>query len=233
MLISAHAITVLAHAGALLYLSDMAKKSSTRHDITGRRFGRLIVAERIPGLGKYGHAYYRCVCDCGGETTTKAAYLRDGRTTSCGCFSRESASLRATTHGLSKHALFPTWVGMMGRCYNPSDAAYPDYGGRGIYVCSRWHDVRVFIHDNADAHRHSFSIDRIDNDGPYSPENCRWADRTTQSNNRRSNVMLEYAGKTQTLTEWASEIGIPKGTLWARIQVMGWDIERALTSPVG
>lgn len=198
-------------------------------DLSGQRFGRWLVLERIPGLNKSGQARYMCRCDCGTEKAVTGGYLRDGRTTSCGCARRELWSQRMQTHGLSKHRLFPTWVAMMGRCYNTNNAAYNRYGGRGITVCERWHDVRHFIADNEVLAKPSLSIDRRDNDGPYSPANVRWASRREQSNNRRSNVLLTFEGRTQPLFDWAREVGIAPRTLWSRIRT-GWPTGEALTT---
>jgi hypothetical protein len=121
---------------------------------------------------------------------------------------------------------------MMQRCYNPANAAYASYGGRGIAVCDRWHDPVAFIADNEALALPGLSLDREGNDGDYSRENCRWATSIEQSRNRRSNVTLSFGGRTMTLFEWAAEIGIAPRTLWARIQVRGWDVERALTTPL-
>lgn len=201
-------------------------------DLNGQRFGRLVVVERIPGRSSSGHARYLCRCDCGAETSVPGMRLRRGDTVSCGCYARERSRDRATSHGMTKHRLFPTWVAMMARCYSPQNAAYPRYGGRGIIVCKEWHDVRRFIVDNDHLALPGLSIDRHDNDGPYSPENVRWATRSEQSLNRRSNVRFTFQGRTQTIFEWAREVGIPPKTLWRRLRVLGWDIERSITTPI-
>ena len=173
-----------------------------------------------------------CSCDCGGSSVVAAFRIKQNRTRSCGCLARERSSKRMKTHGMSKHRLFPIWDGMMGRCYRKHNQAYYRYGGRGISVCERWHDVSKFIADNEDSYQDGLSLDRIDNDGAYSPENTRWVNNVEQSRNRRTNVFLTYQGKTQTLFEWADEVGIRPRTLWRRIRQSGWSVERALTTPV-
>lgn len=199
-------------------------------DIVGQRFGRWTVVQRVERTKT--HATFLCRCDCGAENVVKGVQLRRGTSKSCGCLRRELSSARETTHGLSKHRLFPTWLGMMKRCYNPENPAFKDYGGRGISVCPRWHDVTNFIADVEHKAVHGFQMDRIDNDGPYSPENTRWITAAANALNRRSNVKIEYNGRTQTLFEWARELGLPPRTLWARIQKSKWPVELALSTPV-
>src|SRR5262245_48436936 len=109
-------------------------------DISGRTFGRLTVLSRAGSKAIGGHATWLCRCQCGAETTVTGYKLRSLKTSSCGCLARELSSKRAKTHGLSKHRLFPTWDGMMQRCYNSTSAPYREYGGRGIFVCAEWHD---------------------------------------------------------------------------------------------
>lgn len=121
---------------------------------------------------------------------------------------------------------------MMDRCYNRRCRAYPDYGGRGIKVCDAWHDIEVFVRELPDGYFDGAEIDRIDNDGHYEPGNVRWSTRQENSSNRRTNRDLTYLGKTQTLAAWAVEYGMPKIRLWQRIVKFGWDVEKALSTPV-
>jgi hypothetical protein len=200
-------------------------------DISGQRFGRWLALEKTE-MDSQGHMGFLCRCDCGTEKVVKGYKLKRGDSLSCGCLRNELSSERERTHGLTKHPLFVVWCGMMNRCYSEKSPAFKDYGGRGITVCERWHSVENFVADNAPGYAPSLSLDRIDNDGSYTPENVRWADRKAQSRNRRSNVMLTYQGKTQTLFEWAAEVGIAPRTLWARIRERGWPVEKALTTPV-
>jgi hypothetical protein len=120
------------------------------------------------------------------------------------------------------------------RCYDEKNIAYNRYGGRGITICDEWkNDVKAFYDwAIANGYKNSLTIDRIDNDGNYCPENCRWATFKEQASNRRSNILVTHNGKTQTMKEWANEVGIPYKVVWARVQKLGWSAERALTDPV-
>lgn len=198
----------------------------------GRKFGRLTVLEDSGMRDGNGRVKYICECDCGSTAVVTGSYMRDGRSKSCGCLARELSRERATDHGMTKHRLYPTWHSMMSRCYNSASPAFRDYGARGISVCKRWHDVKKFVHDNDHLAIPGLSIDRIDNDGNYTPDNTRWATRCEQSHNRRSNVNITHQGETKTLFEWAREVGIAPRTLWARIRVRGWSVEKALETPV-
>lgn len=128
---------------------------------------------------------------------------------------------------------YNAWQHIRSRCYNKNSPAYPEYGGRGITVCDRWlESFENFYADMGPKPSRKHSIDRYpDNDGPYSPSNCRWATRAEQNRNTRQNVILEFNGKRMCLTEWADLLGICKTTLFARIQRDGWSVERALTTP--
>jgi hypothetical protein len=124
------------------------------------------------------------------------------------------------------------WQQMKQRCYNPKNSNWPNWGGRGITVCERWfHSFENFYADMGSRPSPKFTVERIDNDGPYSPENCRWATRTEQARNGRKNVYLDFRGERLTLTEWAERIGMKVGTLWQRLN-QGWSIEKALTKPL-
>lgn len=135
---------------------------------------------------------------------------------------------------LFKHGQFGTpthtaWRKMLERCTKAYCPDFPRYGGRGITVCERWQDFRNFLQDMGER-PHGLTLDRIDVNGNYEPANCRWADRTTQSRNRRDNVLLTHQGVTAPMAEWAERIGCKKGSLWHRIHA-GWTVERALTQP--
>lgn len=132
-------------------------------------------------------------------------------------------------HGLVRTRAYKSWAKMKERCLNPKCREYAYYGGRGISVCSGWLNFRNFYADMGECPP-GRSIDRIDNDGNYEPENCRWADVKTQCRNRRSNVVLTFLGKTQTLIEWSEETGLSQSTLEHRVK-RGWSVERALTQP--
>lgn len=144
---------------------------------------------------------------------------------------KEAASKRTKTHGATGTKLFDIWRKMLDRCYNPKSTSYKWYGAKGITVSPEWHDFETFKVDNAGFETTTLTIDRVDNSQGYSKENCRWATWKVQQNNRSSNRILELNGKSQTMQQWADEVGINFQTIYARVGRLGWDIARALTTP--
>lgn len=201
-------------------------------DLTGQRFGRLYVLCEA-GRSNSGKALWLCQCDCGNKKTIVGGDLRNGRTTSCGCYHQEVVTAQATIHGDRFSRLYRIWCAMKRRCNCPNDYRYENYGGRGIKVCAEWEHSFFAFREWAVANGYSddLSIDRINGDAGYSPENCRWADAVTQSRNKRSNRNLLFRDKKQSVAAWADETGIPPGTICARLDV-GWTVERALTEPI-
>ncbi len=167
-------------------------RMSTVMDLTGQRFGRLVVVERAEN-DSHNKARWRCRCDCGKETLAMAKSLRSGSKKSCGCLEAENRAAIKTRggcdviHGATDTRLYRIWWAMKTRCYNKNHRSFPNYGGRGITVCAEWlHDFTAFqkwsmAHGYAD----DLSIDRIDNDRGYSPDNCRWATDDEQRHNKR------------------------------------------------
>ena len=217
----------------------MAASDSKRgwrfQDLTGQRFGRLTPISLAPGRGD-GQTYWNCRCDCGGETVVAAGWMKGGNTRSCGCLRREKGFQKGvgqqTTHGLTIGGMpvwFQRWNAMMTRCYSPKAKNYSRYGGRGIFVCARWHDPAAFLADMG-VPPQGMSIDRIDNDGPYSPENCKWSSTRQQARNKSTSRLLTHDGVTLTMREWAERTGISYSTLHQRLKT--WSVERALTNPV-
>lgn len=202
------------------------------YDLTGQRFGRWTVLTR-EGSDKQKAATWLCRCDCGKEQIVRGYALRYGHTKSCGCLPSEQVAKRNWKHGGSRTKLYRVWDGMKKRCINLNEPAYKNYGGRGISVCDEW--VRSFesFRDWGLSHgyRDGLSIDRVNNDGDYCPENCRWADAKTQGNNRRSNRLLEFSDETHTISEWSDLTGIPQDVITYRIKA-GWPVEKALTESV-
>ena len=187
-------------------------------DITGNRYGALVAIERA-GSTSEGLALWRCRCDCGGEIVARGANLRSGNTTSCGCVRNEQARMRCTKHGDYGKRLHTIWRHMKERCEDANNRYYYCYGGRGVSVCEEWHDYEVFkkwaLENGYDD---QLSIDRIDNDKDYSPDNCRWATMKEQQNNRSNNCRYTYNGDTHTVAEWADILGVNKHTLYTRLR---------------
>jgi hypothetical protein len=190
--------------------------------IAGLRFGRLVAIEEAPGPRNW-----RCVCDCGAEAIVRKNNLRSGNTTSCGCWRREARP--RLTHGLTDHPLYDIWYEMMQRCHREDDPKYHYYGGRGIVVCDRWHDVRNFVADLKDR-PDGLTIDRIDVNGNYEPGNVRWATRKQQQRNRRCNRLVDIDGDVRTLIEW-SEISAVSYTTIAHRLHRGWSPYDAVFTP--
>lgn len=165
-------------------------------DLTGQRFGRLLV---VGYSHSKGHAYWKCMCDCGIEKVVRASHLKDGTTVSCGCHGREAVSKANTTHGHTKSPTYSSWHSMMMRCHNPNAQGFQYWGGRGIKVCDDWQFFRGFLADMGLRPAHT-TLDRIDPDGDYEHKNCRWASTLVQSRNKRkpsdlpSNQMNAFLG---------------------------------------
>lgn len=201
-------------------------------NLVGQKFSRLLVVEL---LGKYKqYVYYRCKCDCGNELEASASKLKYGHVRSCGCLLADKNAARLTAHGASKGGRvsreYDVWRGIKNRCSNPNEPAYGNYGGRGIKVCKRWQSFENFLADMGNRPP-GMSLDRKDNDGDYSPENCRWATRIEQANNTRSNRLLTLDGQTKTVADWNRHMGYPRQTIHNRLS-LGWSVERAITQPV-
>lgn len=202
--------------------------------LAGRRYGRwTVISEVLPRDPKCRR--WECRCDCGVVKSVSQGSLEHGGTQSCGCLSREMASARAThgtTRGGNRHGSpeYRIWCGMRSRCNNPAYPEYHLYGGRGIRICPDWDDFLQFLEDMGPRPSPKHSVDRVNNDGPYSKDNCRWATLAEQQNNRRGNHVLTFRGESHTLAQWARITGIHPHTLQRRIE-NGWPPERALTEP--
>lgn len=198
------------------------------------KFGKLLVVEFAGYKNK--RAEWKCECDCGNKIIVPAHRLISGNTKSCGCYVRETLIREKTIHGGSKRKqkerLYTIWNGMKNRCNNSRDENYKNYGARGIKVCDEWQNDYSLFRKWALENRYSenLTIDRINNNGNYCPENCRWATRKEQNNNTRQNRYIEYNGEIKTLSEWATNYDLTRSCLKNRIN-KGWEIERALTTP--
>ncbi|WJQ12788.1 hypothetical protein QT238_11410 [Geobacillus stearothermophilus] len=200
-----------------------------REDLTGQRFGQLLVIDYAGLDTSRKRALWKCRCDCGNEVVVRKDSLKRGATKSCGCLNRiiqQQFKEKATTHGLSSHRLYRIWLHMKNRCENPKEAGYELYGGRGITVCERWLDFENFAKDMLPSYEKHVAlygekrttIDRIDPDGDYEPSNCRWATPQVQANNTRKHKQQrivainlktneKFYGTSQTML--ARRIGIP------------------------
>ena len=174
---------------------------------------------------------FLCRCACGTERVVRLTHLRQGRSKSCGCLCKELSTERATKHGHAGTPLYQVWCDMVRRCTNPKHTRFKDWGGRGITICEEWLNLENFLAwVGTSGYRPGLLIDRIDNDGNYKPSNCRWVTMKEQGNNRRSNRLITYKGKTQTLAQWAELIGIRPTSLSMRLK-NGWPLEKALEIP--
>lgn len=184
-------------------------------NVVGQRFGRLVVLECLE-TKSHGSRFQRCRCDCGNIKDVPISYLKSGHTRSCGCMALEAHR----KHGLSQSRLYNIHQKMIDRCYRPSIFAYKDYGGRGITVCDEWRKDFMSFYNWAlnNGYEENLTIDRIDVNGNYEPNNCRWIPMGEQSKNTRKNVYFTYNGKTQVLSDWARELGIPSTTFRRRIK---------------
>lgn len=151
------------------------------------------------------------VCGCGREFVTRPNAVRSGNTKSCGCMKSSAIRQSKTTHGMTGTPTYQSWYGMIQRCTNPKHVGYKTHGGRGICVSPEWRRFEAFLRDMG-VRPHGCSIDRVDNGGNYSPENCEWATRTQQNRNTRSNVMITRAGRTLCASEWAEHLGVSPRT---------------------
>lgn len=201
-------------------------------DLTGQKFGRLTVVKRAEKKRKL--VYWLCQCECGVLKEVLAFNVRSGHTQSCGCLHKESV----TTHGNAPRGNhspeYGIWSGMLTRAAEgkPPSKDHDRYRGRGITVCDRWQDsFEAFLMDMGPRPSRNHSLDRIDNDGNYCPENCRWATRKEQSRNTRTNKMLVYRGETRCLAEWVEITGVPRVTIRTRLR-LGWTVEQAFETPI-
>lgn len=189
--------------------------------VVGQKYGKLTV-KKLAVSGNANQRRWLCNCDCGGTKVTSEDNLKRGHCKSCGCLLKGNGgkSIYGTNHGESSTRLYKIWARMKERCYLKSSPSYARYGGRGIAVCDEWNESFLAFKEWAlsNGYNDSLTIDRIDNDMGYSPDNCRWATYKEQGNNRRTNRYESYNGKTQTVSQWAEEFGVPYVWLISRLR---------------
>jgi hypothetical protein len=198
---------------------------------TGQKFNRLTLIRFSHKVKNTIH--WAVKCDCGEEFTTSIYRILDGACKSCGCYASEVKSKTHKVHGEGhkRTTEYTSWAQMKARCYNPKNTAFKDYGGRGILVCEKWKNSYVdFINDMGRSPSPLHSIERRDNSKGYYPENCYWATRSEQCNNRRSNRRITLNGVTKNLSQWCEQFGLHYKLTHKRIVYLGWSIERALTT---
>lgn len=195
------------------------KDKSKVHDLTGQKFGLLTVI----GLAETDtrKTYWVCKCDCGNMKTVRSDSLLCGAIKSCGCIKRKQDEVNLTKnhrHKMSGTRIYSEWQGMKGRCYNKGNARYADWGGRGIEVCEQWRNSfeSFYTWAMANGYQDNLTIDRIDNNGNYCPENCRWVRQQEQCRNRRSNINITIGNSTRTLMEWCEILQVDYKTVNAR-----------------
>lgn len=202
------------------------------NDLKGKVFGRLHVI-RFLSISKR-NAYWYCFCSCGKTCIKQGTRLTAGKTTSCGCRQEElrrNGSI-GRKHGMYGTSEYSTYRNMLTRCYNNKSKSYKHYGGRGIKVCRRWRNsFENFYADMGDKPGAGYSIERIDNNKGYSPDNCKWATKKEQAQNKRSVVKISVNGETHTIPEWAKIIGADYRLIHARIYKLGWSKEKAVSTP--
>lgn len=201
-------------------------------NLIGKRYGSWLVLNDTEDKRKV-----HCRCDCGTEKDVWRTNLTCGYSSSCGCVPHAKMIERCTKHGGTRTRLYTVWSNMRRRCYEPQNKRYARYGGRGITVCDEWKDDFGAFRDWMLAQGYDETspygkqtLDRIDNDGDYSPDNCRIVDIKKQNSNRCTRHLLEYNGFSMSITEWNNKMGYPDGCIDKRIR-RGWSVERAITTP--
>lgn len=204
-------------------------------DLSGYASGNAVVLHRTTAKSSSKQAHWLCRCNCGASFVSSGENIRKSAAFSCGCQRGANISAAKERHGEAsiarKTTEYRVWASARSRTSNLNNPAWKDYGGRGICMDERWHSFEMFLADMGRRPSPKHTLDRINNDGPYSRDNCRWATKKQQARNRRSSTKLEFGGETKTIAEWAEIKGINGQTLTTRLRD-GWTLDRALTTPV-
>ena len=197
----------------------------------GDQFGRWTVqSTHLKRRGGTNRKMSVCLCSCGKTRHIPTYSLLSGRSKSCGCQRRNHVTHGATSGGASTE--YRSWQRMKQRCYDPNTTGYEAWGGRGITVCPLWRDsFESFLSDMGAKPKGRFSIERVDNDGNYEPDNCYWATARQQARNTRRNRLISFNNRTMNVVEWAEETGLCSQTIRGRLDRSGWSIHKTLTTP--
>lgn len=196
-------------------------------NLVGSKFGKLKVIKQSDT--KNNKRYWECICDCGNKTIVPTSRLKNGHIKSCGCLSREITTKRNMKHGKGHTRLYKIWAGIKKRCLNKKCISYKNYGGRGIIICDEWKDSFEIFYEWSmnNGYNKNLTIDRIDVNGNYEPNNCRWITMKEQSNNKRDNRYITINSQTKTLSEWSDYYKINPKVVENRINRYKWSIEEA------
>ncbi len=200
--------------------------------VIGKRFGMLLVKDVAVEHSAFSSRKFNAVCDCGKSCTPNGRNLIKGYSKSCGCVRIKH---RHCANGAGPHRssfTYHSWKSVIARCRNKNSLTYKFYGAVGIDVCERWLKFENFLTDMGERPSKDYSIDRIDNSLGYFPGNCRWATRSQQCRNQRSNRIIEFRGESLTLAEWVERTGLTYACIWMRLYKHGYSVEKALTSPL-
>lgn len=198
-------------------------------DITGNKYNMLTVLKRTESND--GIVYWECVCECGNKTIVRGSNLKSGAVKSCGCLLHQEAKNKI--HGESNTKLYRKWKSMIYRCHNPKNQAYKFYGARGIKVCEEWHDFNTFKKWTEQTRKdENYTIERIDVNKDYCPDNCIWIPMSEQANNRRTNVMIEHNGERHNLMQWCNLLNLDYKNVHNRIYKLGWSFEKAISTDI-
>lgn len=201
-----------------------------RKDLSGLKSGRLVAIRYEYTRNK--KAYWLCLCDCGKSKIVVGTSITNGHVKSCGCLKKEMLAEKNFKHGFCGTGLYQCWQDMKKRCYDKNRAQYKDWGGRGISVCEDWLSFENFkIWAVKNGYQPGLTIERVDNNGNYSPENCKFIRKQDQNSNRRNTVVISFDGKNMNIEQWAKYLGLKRGTFDSRLK-RGWSIEKAITTTI-
>lgn len=198
-----------------------------RGNLEGHSFHYLTVIKDI-GRTNNGTIIYQCICKCGNITKANANSLRQGIIKSCGCWAKENARNKFSTHGLSKTRIYKIWCGMIERCTKIGNKNYDKYGARGIKVCAKWATFEGFYEDMKDGYDDTLTLERINNKGNYEKTNCKWATYKEQADNRRTTIYLTIDGVTKKLMEWSKISGTNPNIIRQRVKAYKWSHKEAV-----